>query len=53
MGNKDDNELISYSERVFYHSYFLKGKIPTGKKKKRDFTGNSQKKNTEMAKNLY
>lgn len=34
MGNKDDNELTSYSERVFYHSYFLKGKIPTRKKKR-------------------
>ena len=53
MGNKDDNELISYSERVFYHSYFLKGKIPTGKKKKRDFTGNSQgRKESDMTDRL-
>jgi len=52
MGNKDDDELISYSEKGVLPQLFFK-RQNSNRKKKRDFTGNSQKKNIEMAKKLY
>lgn len=52
MGNKDDKELISYSRKGCFNTFF-KRQASNRKKRGKDLTGNSQKKNMEMAKKLY
>ena len=48
MGNKDDKELISYSRKGVLTQLFFKRQASNRKKRGKDLTGNSQKKNIEI-----